>query len=396
MVRLAVLLSLMMVPLSAWADVSTGSAPNADSSSPRTVAVTQQDTCPARPPSAEGTPSNIVVELDPDTLWRPRGAEVRFKIVGRGGVLNVTKVRVCFGWGNPGIPFTEVNQLVGSPQVRSVPNDTGTPEYGALVPALKGIPNKYWWPGRIFGPGPYVFTSAFTVPVSDMVVEVSTATGPPIVMSVQVGITSVIIGWVVAAVVLVLFFWTLHAIAETRKVPGRTLVLRVIATPDGYASLSQLQVLLWTLVVGLSAVYVMVLSGNLISITVGTLTLLGIASGAALFARLPRPGSDARSAESGDEAPADPAAPPAPQTLPEWADLLIPNRATQEIDITRVQMLAFTLISAAFVVVKVVVTYEIPEIPPNFLLLMGISNGVYVGGLQLPSRNKDGGVKPAE
>ena len=53
---------------------------------------------------------------------------------------------------------------------------------------------------------------------------------------------------------------------------------------------------------------------------------------------------------------------------------------------TRLQMLAFTLITAAFMLIKVIVDYEIPTIPPNFLVLMGISNGVYVGGRRLPSQ----------
>ena len=53
-------------------------------------------------------------------------------------------------------------------------------------------------------------------------------------------------------------------------------IIRIIATPDGYASLSQLQMVLWTFVVAASAVYVMVLSGELIQITTGTLVLLGI------------------------------------------------------------------------------------------------------------------------
>jgi hypothetical protein len=134
----------------------------------------------------------------------------------------------------------------------------------------------------------------------------------------------------------------------------------------------------------MSAIYVMTLSGNLISISEGTLILLGIASGTALAARVPALGQTSL-------IPADPAAVP---VTPEWSDLLIPDRALQEIDVTRLQMLAFTLITAAFVLIKVVVDYEIPSIPTNFLVLMGISNGVYVGGRRLPSQPKNGGVAP--
>jgi hypothetical protein len=42
-------------------------------------------------------------------------------------------------------------------------------------------------------------------------------------------------------------------------------------------------------------------------------------------------------------------------------------------------MLYFTLVTAVFVAVKVISSYEIPEIPEGFLILMGISNSVYVG-----------------
>ena len=52
---------------------------------------------------------------------------------------------------------------------------------------------------------------------------------------------------------------------------------------------------------------------------------------------------------------------------------------TREIDVARFQMLLFTLITAMFVLLSVLTTYAIPEIPTGFLTLMGISNGVYLG-----------------
>jgi hypothetical protein len=51
----------------------------------------------------------------------------------------------------------------------------------------------------------------------------------------------------------------------------------------------------------------------------------------------------------------------------------------RELDVTRIQMLYFTLVTATFVLLKVITSYEIPVIPEGFLLLMGISNSVYVG-----------------
>jgi hypothetical protein len=63
---------------------------------------------------------------------------------------------------------------------------------------------------------------------------------------------------------------------------------------------------------------------------------------------------------------------------PKWSDLVISSDVKREIDVTRVQMLFFTLITAIFVGLKVLVSGEIPDIPQGFLLLMGISNGVYL------------------
>ena len=49
-----------------------------------------------------------------------------------------------------------------------------------------------------------------------------------------------------------------------------------------------------------------------------------------------------------------------------------------EIDVTRVQMLLFTLVAAGFVAIKLFTSYVIPDIPQGILILMGISNGTYL------------------
>jgi hypothetical protein len=51
----------------------------------------------------------------------------------------------------------------------------------------------------------------------------------------------------------------------------------------------------------------------------------------------------------------------------------------REIDVARIQMLYFTLITAGFVLMQVLQSYNIPVIPDSFLILMGISNSVYMG-----------------
>ena len=179
----------------------------------------------------------------------------------------------------------------------------------------------------------------------------------------------------------------------------------------------------------------MSLSGQLVEITGGTLMLLGIAGAAALGAKAHDEASGA-SAESAaakaeaDKAKADLAAahafaaaaaapadaarvaaqnqaaadanakaeladaararadaktdPPDDQ-VPRWSDLIVNETVkedgtkTREIDVTRFQMLFFTLITAVFVLLTVVTTYVIPEISTGFVTLMGISNGVYLG-----------------
>lgn len=63
---------------------------------------------------------------------------------------------------------------------------------------------------------------------------------------------------------------------------------------------------------------------------------------------------------------------------PKWSDLVTDTDRPAEIDVTRVQMLFFTAISAVFVALNIVETGTIPEIDQTYVTLMGISNGVYV------------------
>jgi hypothetical protein len=379
--RILLLLCLIVAALPASAADTATSGPNADSTPLGVGAQPAQSVdCPTRPPGAEGAPSDFVVELDPDTLWRPRGAEVRFTIRGPASTVIVKKVRVCFGWSSPGDELHAPQRLVGSPQVRSVSNDSGVTEYGAVVPRLRPVPWADWWPRRLWSAIPFVFTGAGTVPVADMVIEITPAEGAVVTTAIQVGITNSFVAWLVVVVVAILVLVALYRISRKRKRDTWSTVLWVISTPDGQASLSQFQIVIWTVVVGMSAIYVMTLSGNLISIGAGTLTLLGIAGGAALVIRIPGSGQPGGSSIPAGGTPA----------VPRWSDLIIPDRQANEVDVTRLQMLAFTLIAAGFVMIKVVVDYEIPTIPTNFLILMGISNGVYMTGRKWTGSTKSG------
>ena len=64
--------------------------------------------------------------------------------------------------------------------------------------------------------------------------------------------------------------------------------------------------------------------------------------------------------------------------IPRWSDLVTETTYTPEIDVSRVQMLLFTVISALFIGLKILDSGTIPEIPDSYVTLMGISNGVYL------------------
>ena len=59
-------------------------------------------------------------------------------------------------------------------------------------------------------------------------------------------------------------------------------------------------------------------------------------------------------------------------------DIVTDTDKAAEIDVTRIQMLFFTVISAIFVALNIYDTNTIPAIDTSYVTLMGISNGVYI------------------
>lgn len=116
----------------------------------------------------------------------------------------------------------------------------------------------------------------------------------------------------VAVGALVGLWWLCYWIAGLRSIPGvgpKRSLLRIIVNPYGYLSLSQLQTMLWTFVVGCSAIYVMVLTRRLIDVEVTMLALLGVAGVANIVAATkPTGGPPAAPAQSAQANPA-PSAP---------------------------------------------------------------------------------------
>jgi hypothetical protein len=213
------------------------------------------------------------VNVDPTTVWQPLGGAVLLRV---GGNVDLTgaSVTVCFNWSDKSAKTTNYKTtFVSTPRIQ--PSDGTTVVYRVVVPVALA-----------FAP-PGVNFEAPWVPAANMRVVISGGkVSPPIDVVEPIGITQQWVGVLAAALTAALALIFCYVVASRRGVPGTDVVLQIISTQSGYASLSQFQLILWTMVVGVGAVYVMVLSGNLLDITTGALILLGISGGATLASKI--------------------------------------------------------------------------------------------------------------
>jgi hypothetical protein len=280
-------------------------------------------------------------------------------------------VVVCFRWKHAG--ERQDPYLAARPTHLDLTDGGRVLKVTVIVP-----PNLRHPPSRFSGDGEYA--GLYLVPLADVRILVlgKNTDGTLLVaadVSHAIGVTNPFWALLLAVLTVLAAFVVLSFISRRRLrragIDGLDPIIRIITTPDGYASLSHLQMVLWTVVVAASAVYVMVLAGELIEITTGTLVLLGISGAVTVATKL----HDTNQIAKAQTIPS-----PAVPRRPSWSDLVISeNNGQREIDITRVQMLYFTLITASFVVMRVITTYVIPEIPQGFQILMGLSNAVYFG-----------------
>ena len=142
----------------------------------------------------------------------------------------------------------------------------------------------------------------------------------------------------------------------------------------GEARMSSFQITVWTYLVFSVAVYVLLMNGQMIDINQGVLYLLGISGGGSLLARV----AAARQAQrveivtgaGGEETARE-------RLIPAWSQLIMSGG---RVDLSRLQILLFTLLTAFYVGITAMVTFQFPEVPEGLLTLMGISNGLYVLG----------------
>jgi Fibronectin type III domain len=430
---------------------------------------------------AKSPSTDMTITLDPATSWQPRGGQIRIVVESKTQTLKDTDVAVCFRWSGADekahyLPHAALQV------VDFVSNDnSGKGVYSVTVPqSLERV--SFSWFDRLWGKLPEAktqptrFDNGMIVPVADVKVIVGKSSNSVLATAVlHVGITSIWTAFLTTLVCVVIAHALLYAWAMYRNVPGRSPWMRLVSTREGYASLSQLQIMLWSFLFGAGAVYVMSLSGSLINIPTSALVLLGIAGATTLGARIQGANAQAPAQPTADLPAAD-AAPGSPQNVrvtastdhsitlewdmpaagappavyavsyarqgfadwqvssdriketsyrvvrllpdtayvfqvvalnakgssqpaqvsdrtkqaaviarrPVWSDLVVTPQHPGEIDVTRVQMLFFTLISAAFVAIKLVNGNTIPDIPDGFMLLMGISNGVYLSAKFVP------------
>jgi hypothetical protein len=317
--------------------------------------------------------------------WQPMGGEIQFTVSSFAVIPADASMYVCFRWKTRGgkEPFVRQTQAAFdlSSDRKSVKVTTTVPRLpqDTAEPVEKVLP---------------------LVPLADVRIlavdnnKKSIAADASTIIGITYPLAAFFFAILAMALGLVVLYFALARRVHHPGINKANWLLRVISTPAGIASLSQLQIIIWTFVVAASAVYVMSLSGRLIEVTSGTLILLGIAGAAGLGAKVHTEAQTASAEKAAIDAQAVNASnasalrakadamktAPANKT-PKWSDLIVNDNGsgTPEVDVTRFQMLFFTIVTAIFVLITVVATYVIPEIPGGFVTLMGISNGVYIG-----------------
>ena len=144
--------------------------------------------------------------------------------------------------------------------------------------------------------------------------------------------------------------------------------LHFAVTPIGTYSISVTQALFWTFIVAFSCVYVYMLKAAFIVIPSQILILLGITGGTALASRI--------NAVSKDVVPDDLMKVIRKKRTPKLRDMIsIGGR----MNVYKFQMMVFTLVTGIIVMVELIKACNFPGIPNTLIVLMGVSNTLYLG-----------------
>jgi hypothetical protein len=289
---------------------------------------------------------------------------------------------------HPSATPLDPNLLIRGRVQPPLPEDTRTP----LVAEFPSLPGG-WWPSRwdvfVFACVDPGFNPAGNVGNSRAVrafarqpfyvssLKLSAAVGVLCVLGLYLGLA------VAAAQTQSRQYAFARAMAarEGRHLPRALFAMQppvIMQDAFGHCSLARFQVLLFTLVITGVYAYVMVRTGRLPNLSSTVLGLLGITLAGSALARIaegPAVDTPNRLFLLGTGV-----LDPRPR-LPRWHDLITGDG---EIDVTRVQALAFTIFAAAALVVNGTGDLERFVIPDQINYLMGISQAVYVAGKALP------------
>lgn len=144
---------------------------------------------------------------------------------------------------------------------------------------------------------------------------------------------------------------------------GTAWLVGAIVGHKGEPSISQFQILLWTIVTVWAGVYVIARTSDLLVMTPEVMGLLGFAGAGSVAARW------VGASRTAGVAPAE------CRTARFWEIL----QTRDHLDLFKLQLFLFTVLIAGYVALRVAMDAAFPKLDPNFLLLMGVSNGLYVG-----------------
>jgi hypothetical protein len=153
---------------------------------------------------------------------------------------------------------------------------------------------------------------------------------------------------------------------------------------DNDPSLSLFQIYFWTFVIVWGFVYCFVVAGALLVLTADVMALLGIAGTGAVLARWiagQSGGSTSKPAATVYELKGVGVA-HNQEAFGFWQIFSTDGR----FDLLKMQVFLFTILVGVYVVWRIAATAAFPALDPNILLLLGISQSVYIGGKFTDSR----------
>ena len=213
--------------------------------------------------------------------WQPVHGTIEFVAKSFAPIPADIAIRTCFRWKLKNQNL--FNPYSDSENNRVLDRQSGTSTLKLAV-TVPDIGNE---PGRILGDRVGYFGVPFLLmPKVDVrLLFFDNNLDPVLDARTEAWITSLLFGLAMASVVVAAAFLALWLVCRRRFTGKTNPLLCLITTRNGFASLSQFQIMLWTFLVIASAAYVMALSGALIPITNGTLVLLGISGAAAIIAK---------------------------------------------------------------------------------------------------------------